>query len=174
MSYVSSSPILSNRRRFKSFWRTYPSDIGVTDAVLAVMEEYNWTQLKILTQEETLFIEVSNCTQYLSMCYCNTLHMTVGIQCNIIYIYYNVHNINMQYICIYLPQYMPSIYTMSRLCIEWCRHVYNYIYCTYIYIYMHGYNEHVHVHALHCIGQLLEQFVCVLYVYSLLRVLQLS
>lgn len=58
MSYVSSSSILSDRSRFQSFWRTYPSDNSANNAFLAVIQQYGWTQLKILTQEETLFIEV--------------------------------------------------------------------------------------------------------------------
>ena len=62
MSYVSSSPALSDRSRFLSFWRTFPSDDSVTAAVLAVVKEYGWKQLKIITQEETLFTEVSNST----------------------------------------------------------------------------------------------------------------
>lgn len=59
ISYVSSSPILSDRSRFQSFWRTYPSDTSVTPAVMAVVRQYGWSQLKILTQQETLFIETS-------------------------------------------------------------------------------------------------------------------
>lgn len=59
MSYVSSSPILSDRSRFQSFWRTYPSDISVTSAVLAIVKHFGWNQLKILTQQENLFTEVN-------------------------------------------------------------------------------------------------------------------
>ena len=58
ISYVSSSPILSDRDRFQSFWRTYPSDTSLTPALVAVARQYGWNQLKIITQEETLFIEV--------------------------------------------------------------------------------------------------------------------
>jgi gamma-aminobutyric acid type B receptor len=59
ISYVSSSPILSDRSRFQLFWRTYPSDNSLTPAVLAVLRQYDWNQLKIITQEETLFVEAS-------------------------------------------------------------------------------------------------------------------
>ena len=58
MAYVSSSPILSDRSRFKSFWRTYPSDTSASHAVLALVLQYEWNKLKILTQQENIFIEV--------------------------------------------------------------------------------------------------------------------
>ena len=58
ISYVSSSPILSDRSRFQSFWRTYPSDASVNPAVLAVVKQYGWRKVKVITQDETLFVEV--------------------------------------------------------------------------------------------------------------------
>ncbi len=45
--------------RFPNFWRTHTSEANLASSVLAVMKEYNWTVIKIITQEEALFTDVS-------------------------------------------------------------------------------------------------------------------
>ena len=74
---MSSSPILSDRSRFQLFWRTYPSDNSLTPAVLAVLRQYDWNQLKIITQEETLFVEVCACTSFMF----RSMYMSHIVQC---------------------------------------------------------------------------------------------
>ncbi|XP_064382160.1 gamma-aminobutyric acid type B receptor subunit 1-like [Halichondria panicea] len=55
MSYASSSDILSNGDRFPNFWRTYPTESNLANSVLALMKQYNWKQLKIISQNEPIF-----------------------------------------------------------------------------------------------------------------------
>ncbi len=59
MSYASSSDVLSERERYPNFWRTYPPETKLVNSVLAVMTQYNWKQVKIITQDEPIFIAVS-------------------------------------------------------------------------------------------------------------------
>ena len=62
ISYASSSPSLSDRHTYPGFWRTYPSEDNSSPALLAVVKQYGWRQLKILTQEESLFLQVIPCS----------------------------------------------------------------------------------------------------------------
>ena len=40
-------------------FQLYPSERNLVSALLAVVEEYNWTQISVLTQNEQPFIRVS-------------------------------------------------------------------------------------------------------------------
>ena len=70
MSYASSSDILSNGDRFPNFWRTYPTESNLANSVLALMKQYNWKQLKIISQNEPIFTSVSSiitdCSTYIT------------------------------------------------------------------------------------------------------------
>jgi len=55
ISYASATSSLNDRTRFPNFWRTYPSEDNVVGPILAVVRHYGWEQLKIITQDETLF-----------------------------------------------------------------------------------------------------------------------
>ena len=66
MAYSSSAPMLSDREKFPNFFRTRPSELDLADSVLAIMKNYGWKKLKIITEEEILFTGVS----YLCFEYC--------------------------------------------------------------------------------------------------------
>ena len=61
LSYASASSSLSDRTRFPNFWRTYPSNDNLAQSIVAVVMHYGWMQLKIITQDESLFTSVSLC-----------------------------------------------------------------------------------------------------------------
>ena len=58
LSYASSTGSLSDRTRFPNLWRTYPSEDNIAKAVIALVKQYNWKQLKIITEDESLFTSV--------------------------------------------------------------------------------------------------------------------
>ena len=58
MSFSSSLEALNDRKKFPNFWRTHPSEGNLADVMLAIMKEYDWTRIKIITQEESLFVDV--------------------------------------------------------------------------------------------------------------------
>ena len=58
ISYTPSSDYLSNRQLFPSLWRTYPPEANISSPIIAILKRYNWTKMKILTQEEDLFLTV--------------------------------------------------------------------------------------------------------------------
>jgi len=59
MSYASATSSLNERVRFPNFWRTYPSEDSIVLPILAILMQYGWNQLKIITQDETLFTLVN-------------------------------------------------------------------------------------------------------------------
>jgi len=62
ISYASATSSLNDRTRFPNFWRTYPSEDNVVGPILAIVRHYGWEQLKIITQDETLFTPVREYT----------------------------------------------------------------------------------------------------------------
>jgi hypothetical protein len=59
-SYTPSSDALSNRVRFPNLWRTRTSESSLALSVISVMKEFKWKKLKIVTQNEDLFLQVRN------------------------------------------------------------------------------------------------------------------
>ena len=59
ISYASSAELLSNRERFRSYFRTDPSEENLSPGLAGVVRYYGWRQVAILTQAESLFIDVS-------------------------------------------------------------------------------------------------------------------
>ena len=57
-SYAAAAASLDDRSRFPNFWRTYPSEDNLADALVAIVREYGWRQLRIITQQESLFTAV--------------------------------------------------------------------------------------------------------------------
>ena len=55
--------------RSPNFWRTYPSNDNLAQAIVAVVMHYEWMQLKIITQDESLFTSVSVCLQSVDRMY---------------------------------------------------------------------------------------------------------
>ena len=59
MGYVAAAPSLSERDRFKSYYRTYPSDAIFVPTVLSFIRYFNWRTLLIITENANTFITVS-------------------------------------------------------------------------------------------------------------------
>ncbi|KAK8378896.1 hypothetical protein O3P69_009556 [Scylla paramamosain] len=56
LSYGSSSPALSDRQRFPTFFRTHPSATVHNPTRIKIMQKYNWSRVAILQQAEEVFI----------------------------------------------------------------------------------------------------------------------
>ncbi|XP_068084328.1 metabotropic glutamate receptor 3 [Anabrus simplex] len=48
VSYMSTSPSLSNKDRFPYFFRTVPSDINQAHAMLEILRQFNWTYVSVV------------------------------------------------------------------------------------------------------------------------------
>lgn len=67
ISYGSSSPTLSDRDMFPTFFRTIPSETQSNSARFALMQRYNWSKVATLHETRNVFTLVSClhvCTQY--------------------------------------------------------------------------------------------------------------
>ena len=60
ISPASASSTLSDRSRFKKYFRTFPTFEIFAPAVLSLLEHYNWSRIVFLTQNENLFNNVSH------------------------------------------------------------------------------------------------------------------
>lgn len=58
MSYVSATPLLSNRDLYPNFFRTHPSDENFIPGMVALLNFYGWKRVLIITEEATVFLEV--------------------------------------------------------------------------------------------------------------------
>ena len=59
ISYGSSSPTLSDRDMFPTFFRTIPSETQSNSARFALMERYNWSKVATLHETRNVFTLVS-------------------------------------------------------------------------------------------------------------------
>ena len=59
ISATSAASTLSDRSRFKKYFRTDPTFEIFAPAVLSLLEHYNWSRIVFLTQNENLFNNVS-------------------------------------------------------------------------------------------------------------------
>ena len=59
MSYAASAGVLNNHQKFRSFFRTVPSFANLPPSIATIMDQFDWTQMLVFTQEETLFVDVS-------------------------------------------------------------------------------------------------------------------
>ena len=59
MSYASLSPELVHSDQFPNFFRTVPSAMSLVHIVHAVMDQYGWKRLAVISEEEKLFTLVS-------------------------------------------------------------------------------------------------------------------
>ena len=55
MSFGSSSPALSDRNRFKTFYRTHPSAILDNPARLNLCKKFNWNKIATLQENKEVF-----------------------------------------------------------------------------------------------------------------------
>ena len=55
MAGVAGAYVLNDRQRFRGFFRTLPSFEFVGPALAEIAREFQWTQMAIITQRESLF-----------------------------------------------------------------------------------------------------------------------
>ena len=58
ISFASAVSALSDRTRFRNFFRTYPNFENFVPALVSVLKHYNWSRIVFLTQDENLFNQV--------------------------------------------------------------------------------------------------------------------
>lgn len=59
LSYGGSSPALSNRERFPTFFRTHPSATVHNPTRVKVFQKFKWTQISTIQETQELFTSVS-------------------------------------------------------------------------------------------------------------------
>ena len=61
ISFASSVSSLSDRTRFRNFFRTYPSSVeNFVPTLLSVLNHYDWNRIMFLTQNENIFNKVQS------------------------------------------------------------------------------------------------------------------
>ena len=61
ISFASAVSTLSDRTRFRNFFRTYPNSIeNLVPALLSVLNRYDWNRIAFLTQNENIFNKVQS------------------------------------------------------------------------------------------------------------------
>jgi len=58
ISYAAALSSLSDRSRFKSYFRTTPTFNNYAPAIVSLLNKFNWKRVAIITQAENLFIKV--------------------------------------------------------------------------------------------------------------------
>lgn len=59
VAYSSSAAYLSDKQRFVNFFHLHPSDASLGPAILAFLQHYGWKRIIFITQEQSLFRNVS-------------------------------------------------------------------------------------------------------------------
>ena len=67
MAGTAAADVLSDRQRFRGFYRTEVSSEFVGPALAEMARYFNWTQMAVVIQRESLFIKVCDCI--LNTCY---------------------------------------------------------------------------------------------------------
>ena len=76
MAGIAGADVLNDRNRFRGFFRTLPSFELVGPSLAVLAREFGWTQMAIISQEESLFILVCNTVLMLAM-YVNHSHCSL-------------------------------------------------------------------------------------------------
>ena len=58
VTYTPSALRLSNCEIYPNLWQLYPQESHLTSPMTALMKQFNWTQVKIITQDEAFFQQV--------------------------------------------------------------------------------------------------------------------
>ena len=58
MAGIAGADVLNDRKRFRNFFRTLPSFELVGPSLAVMAREFGWTQMAIISQEESLFVMV--------------------------------------------------------------------------------------------------------------------
>jgi len=49
---------LSNRQKYRNFFRTYPSDANFIPSIRSLVQHFGWERFAVITEEENLFLDV--------------------------------------------------------------------------------------------------------------------
>ena len=60
LSCASTSPVLSDRSRFRRYFQLLPSMVEIPNSYIGVFRLYGWRHVTLIVQEENLFTEVNN------------------------------------------------------------------------------------------------------------------
>uniref|UniRef100_UPI00358F2524 gamma-aminobutyric acid type B receptor subunit 2-like n=1 Tax=Myxine glutinosa TaxID=7769 RepID=UPI00358F2524 len=60
LSFAATTPVLSDKRKYESFFRTVPSDNAVNPAIVRFLQYFGWRRVGTLTQDLERFSEVHN------------------------------------------------------------------------------------------------------------------
>ena len=66
VTYTPSALRLRNREIYPNLWQIYPQESYLTSPMTAVVKLFNWTQVKIITQDEAFFQQVCLCIPVVS------------------------------------------------------------------------------------------------------------
>ena len=58
MAGIAGADVLNDRQRFRNFFRTLPSFELVGPSLAVLARKFRWTQMAIISQEESLFVLV--------------------------------------------------------------------------------------------------------------------
>ena len=58
VSYSSTTPSLSDKRKYNHFFRTIPNEVFVSKARYALMKEHNWGRVALLYETQTIYATV--------------------------------------------------------------------------------------------------------------------
>ena len=94
----SASPRLSDRHKFPTFLRTYPSLLTMATGIVKLMKLFNWKHVAIITQEEDLFTLVNIACLHCLYSTCHYIHTILHISINEGCLLYS----QMTYVCPFL------------------------------------------------------------------------
>ena len=60
LSYSSASPELSDKNKYKRFFRVFPAESSFNPAKLDLLDAFNWKKVGTLYEAESLFSKVSS------------------------------------------------------------------------------------------------------------------
>ena len=58
ISFAAASPVLSDRTRFKYYFRTSPSFVHYAPAILGMLNKFRWRRIAFITERENVFLKV--------------------------------------------------------------------------------------------------------------------
>ena len=62
LAYAAATNVLTDRSRFKNFFRTLVSFRYIGASLGQLMREFGWRQMSIITQDHSLFTSVRSCS----------------------------------------------------------------------------------------------------------------
>ena len=113
VSYGSSTPTLSNRQMFPSFFRTIPSEVQGNYARFALMDRFDWRRVATLHETRNIFSLVH--VMYIVYIH---VHVCTGVHVHVyIHLHMTVHVMDIAYMYMYM--YVALLPTDSECLQRW-------------------------------------------------------